>query len=294
MHCHSLCIGVRCMRCKSSVEIKGITPTLRTDQDHQMWKTCDTCSTVVGVRFRPDWMFNGSSTLGYLDCSGCVPVDLLPSKLTLSCESCAMADADDAQPKDTLVQVGVASTSSLNCRSCYARMSVQLHEPQFVKLQAGLKMGGDSSAAQISKAVKRKVTRREEMTLLGVVPGQPLPKTGTCKHFGRSHRWMRFPCCGKTHPCVTCHDDNEDHDHEYAQSMLCGFCAKEQRISKAEQTGLCISCGAQVIKKVDGNNAFWQGGKGVRDRTRMSRKDSKKFQGLGKTVALKNVTTPKK
>ncbi|KAJ2173219.1 hypothetical protein GGH14_002666 [Coemansia sp. RSA 370] len=294
MHCHSLCIGVRCMRCKSSVEIKGITPTLRTDQDHQMWKTCDTCSTVVGVRFRPDWMFNGSSTLGYLDCSGCVPVDLLPSKLTLSCESCAMADADDAQPKDTLVQVGVASTSSLNCRSCYARMSVQLHEPQFVKLQAGLKMGGDSSAAQISKAVKRKVTRREEMALLGVVPGQPLPKTGTCKHFGRSHRWMRFPCCGKTHPCVTCHDDNEDHDHEYAQSMLCGFCAKEQRISKAEQTGLCISCGAQVIKKVDGNNAFWQGGKGVRDRTRMSRKDSKKFQGLGKTVALKNVTTPKK
>ncbi|KAJ1857472.1 hypothetical protein GGH12_001638 [Coemansia sp. RSA 1822] len=296
MHCHSLCLGVRCVRCKSAVEIKGIVPTLRTDQDHQMWKTCDTCSTVVGVRFRPDWMFNGSSTLGYLDCSGCVPTDLLPSKLTLSCEACVMADpdADDAQPRDTLAQVGVASTSSLNCRSCYARMSVQLHEPQFVKLQAGLKMGGDSSAAQISKAVKRKVSRREEMALLGVVPGQPLPKTGACKHFGRSHRWMRFPCCGKTYPCVTCHDDNEDHDHEYAQSMLCGFCAKEQRISKAEQTGLCISCGAQVIKKVDGNNAFWQGGKGVRDRTRMSRKDSKKFQGLGKTVALKNVTTPKK
>ncbi|KAJ2818865.1 hypothetical protein FBU31_005729, partial [Coemansia sp. 'formosensis'] len=49
-----------------------------------------------------------------------------------------------------------------------------------------------------------------------------------------------------------------------------------------------------VIKKVDGNHAFWQGGTGVRDRTRMSRKDTRKFQGIGKTVAVKNVTTPKK
>ncbi|PIA14030.1 hypothetical protein COEREDRAFT_47826 [Coemansia reversa NRRL 1564] len=159
-------------------------------------------------------------------------------------------------------------------------------------------MGGGSSKTQIAKAVEgargAKTRRREELALLGVVPGQPLPDRGSCKHFRRSQRWLRFPCCGKTYPCVSCHDDKEDHAHEYAQVMLCGHCAKEQTISRTEKSGLCIGCGAQVISKVDGNHAFWQGGTGVRDRARMSRKDGRKYQGLGKTVSQKNVTTPKK
>ncbi|KAJ1832170.1 hypothetical protein LPJ63_003750 [Coemansia sp. RSA 2711] len=296
-HCHSLNLNVRCTRCKSLAEVKGIAPTVKADRDHQMWKACDTCSTILGVRFRPDWMFGDTTTLGYLDCSGCTPVDLLPSKLTLACDACAMNDNETNTP-DTVGTVGIAANAQFSCRRCFARMSVLLQEPQFVQLQAGVKLGGRSGAAQISKEVERsrrnKVSRREELARLGVVPGQPLPSNGACKHFRRSNRWMRFPCCGKTYPCVTCHDDQEDHDHEYAQSMLCGFCAKEQRISRAEQTGTCVSCGAHVIKKVDGNNAFWQGGKGVRDRTRMSRKDTKKFQGLGKTIAQKKVATPKK
>ncbi|KAJ2160911.1 hypothetical protein GGF46_001896 [Coemansia sp. RSA 552] len=308
--CHSLNLSVRCGRCKNTVEVKGIMPTTTTDRDHQMWKACDTCSTVVGVRFRPDWMVGGSTTLGYLDCSGCAPVDLLPSKFTLACESCATRDMSDhdsdggnapesqRSASEALGTVGIASPAFFNCHACYARLGMHVQEPQFVQLQSGLSMGGASSSAQISKEVertcKKKINKREELARLGVVPGEPLPKNGTCKHFGRSHRWMRFPCCGKTFPCVTCHDDKEDHSSERAQSMLCGFCAKEQRISKAERTGQCVGCGAQVIKKVDGNNAFWQGGKGVRDRTKMNRRDPKKFQGLNKTVAQKKVGVSKK
>ncbi|KAJ1866724.1 hypothetical protein LPJ78_001564 [Coemansia sp. RSA 989] len=290
VHCHSFNCTVRCLRCKSTMEVMNVAPTVHADRDHQLWKACDTCSTILGVRFRPDWMFTGSTTLGYLDCSGCTPFELLPSKFTLSCEPCMMSQEE--KPADTVGSVGIASMSTFSCRNCFARLSLLLQEPQFVRLQTGIKMGGSSGAAQISKAVanrKKKPNRREELLQLGVVPGQPLPKNGTCKHFGRSNRWMRFPCCGKAYPCVTCHDDKEDHDHEYAQTMLCGFCAKEQRISKAEQTGLCVSCGGQVIKKVDGNHAFWQGGKGVRDQQRMSRKDTKKYQGLGKTISNKKV-----
>ncbi|KAJ1726363.1 hypothetical protein LPJ61_005240 [Coemansia biformis] len=311
-HCHSLNIAVRCARCKGSVELKGIVPTVRADKDHQMWRACDTCSTVLGVRFRPDWMFAESTTVGYLDCSGCAPTDLLPSKFTLACEACAMngdegMDGDDQQQQQqqrcgaadgAIGTVGIAANTVLGCRVCYARMGVHLQEPQFVQLQRGVGMGGSASTAQISQAVARsrktKISKREELARLGVVPGQPLPDHGACKHFRRSNRWLRFPCCGKAYPCVTCHDDKEDHDHEYAQSMLCGHCAKEQRIAHAQQTGLCSGCGAQVFKHVDGYRAFWQGGTGVRDHTRMSRKDPKKYQGLGKTVAQKKVATPKK
>ncbi|KAJ2465189.1 hypothetical protein GGI03_002801 [Coemansia sp. RSA 2337] len=299
-HCSQLNLTVRCGRCKGAVELRGILPTTRTGKDNQLWKACDSCSTILGVRFRPDWMFVNSTTMGYLDCSGCAPTDLLPSKFSLSCEACGMADDDDVvkSPADTVATVSIGSTTALNCRSCYAKMSMSLQAPQFVRLMDGIALGGSASAAQISSEVERtrkaKVNKREELARLGVVPGQPLPDHGACKHFRKSTRWLRFPCCGKTFPCVTCHDEKEDHEHEYAQIMLCGHCSKEQRISKAEHSGICVSCGAQVIKRVDGNHAFWQGGTGVRDRTRMSRKDTRKFQGLGKTVAVKNVTTPKK
>ncbi|KAJ1896503.1 hypothetical protein LPJ66_003950 [Kickxella alabastrina] len=297
-HCHSLNLTVRCGRCKSTVELKAIAPTRRADKDQQMWKACDTCTSILGVRFRPDWLFSECTTIGYLDCSSCAPIDLLPSKFTLSCEPCAMND-EGVKPVDTTASVGIGATTNTNCRTCYARLGMELHEPHFVQLQSGLSLGGTANSANmISREVERtrrtKVNKREELARLGVVPGQPLPDHGACKHFRRSKRWLRFPCCGKTYPCVTCHDDKEDHDYEYAQIMICGNCAKEQRISKSERTGLCISCGAQVIRKVDGNNAFWQGGTGVRDRTRMSRKDPKKFQGTNKTVALKKVATPKK
>ncbi|KAJ2634820.1 hypothetical protein GGF40_003973 [Coemansia sp. RSA 1286] len=300
-HCHSLNLNVRCARCKSMVEIKGITPTLRVGKDNQMWKACDTCASILGVRFRPDWIFAGCSAVGFLDCSGCAPMDLLPSKFTLFCEPCAMSDdvVEETNSVSTVASVGVGTCVNTNCKTCYSRLGIELQEPHFVQLQSGPSLGGTANAAsmisrEVERTRKNKVNKREELARLGVVPGQPLPNHGACKHFSRSKRWLRFPCCGKAYPCVTCHDDKEDHDYEYAQIMICGHCAKEQRISKAEQTGLCIGCGFQVLKKVDGNHAFWQGGTGVRDRLRMSRKDSKKFQGLGKTVAQKKVATPKK
>ncbi|KAJ1645825.1 hypothetical protein LPJ64_002620 [Coemansia asiatica] len=301
-HCHSLNLNVRCARCKSMVELKGVSPTLRVGKDNQMWKACDTCTAILGVRFRPDWIFAGCTAVGFLDCSGCAPMDLLQSKFTLFCEPCAMNDdavEEESKSVSLVASVGVGTSANTACKTCFSRLGIELYEPHFVQLQSGPSLGGTANAASmISREVERtrkaRVNKREELARLGVIPGQPLPSHGACKHFSRSKRWLRFPCCGKAYPCVTCHDDKEDHDYEYAQIMICGHCAKEQRISKAEQTGLCISCGFQVLKKIDGNHAFWQGGTGVRDRTRMSRKDSKKFQGLGKTVAQKKVATPKK
>ncbi|KAJ1940877.1 hypothetical protein EC988_006910, partial [Linderina pennispora] len=287
-HCHSLNLSVRCARCKSNTELKAIAPTLRTGKDNQMWKSCDSCASLLGVRFRPDWMFQGTTTLGFLDCSGCAPIDLLPSKMTLACEKCAMGD-DQATPADTIAAVGVGAPLQTNCRTCFQRLKIALSEPQFVQLMSGPSLGGAGSASQIQREVARthkaKVDKRMELAKLGVVPGQPLPDRGACKHYRKSNRWLRFPCCGKTYPCGECHDDKEDHPHEFAHNMICGLCAKEQRIAKADLAGVCIGCGGQVVKKIDGNNAFWQGGMGVRDKKRMSRKDTKKYQGIGKTIS---------
>ena len=60
--------------------------------------------------------------------------------------------------------------------------------------------------------------------------GKPLPNFGTCKHYKKSYRWLRFPCCGKCYPCDICHDSKEDHEMKYANRMICGFCCKEQVI----------------------------------------------------------------
>ncbi|KAJ2842269.1 hypothetical protein GGI22_007607 [Coemansia erecta] len=234
----------------------------------------------------------------------------MPSKFTLTCESCAINDdiyeaemgyEESEETKkigETIASVGVGSRLITNCRRCHGRIGITLQEPRFAKLQSGIALDGNAGAVQIYKEVERarknKVSKREELARLGVVPGEPLPNHGACKHFRKSNRWLRFPCCGKTFPCVTCHDEKEGHDHAFAQIMICGFCAKEQRISKTEKTGQCIACGSQVIKKVDGNNAFWQGGTGVRDQTRMSRRDTKKFQGRNKTIAVKKVGVSKK
>ena len=34
-------------------------------------------------------------------------------------------------------------------------------------------------------------------------------------------------------------------------------------------------------------NGFWEGGKGIRNKTKMNNKDSHKFKGLAKTVSKK-------
>ncbi|KAJ1675689.1 hypothetical protein EV182_000773 [Spiromyces aspiralis] len=293
LQCHALHLLVRCDRCKNTVEVKGIQPTLPGKKDLQAWQACETCRSLVGVRFRPDYVHGGSTTLGYLDCSHCMAADLLPSKYTLMCENCPLDSDDDAgDGKGGQMTVGLLPNSRLvtNCRHCHHKMAVNLSEVEFNKLMAGLELGGKAGAgsisAQLSKlSMSKSALKHQDMAKLGVVAGQPLPENGTCKHYGKSYRWLRFPCCGKAYPCDVCHDKCEDHPNEMAKSMLCGHCAKEQSIQKAQSVGGCVACGKAYSRKAGGSGAFWEGGQGVRDQTKMSRKDTKKYQGMTKTVS---------
>ena len=76
--------------------------------------------------------------------------------------------------------------------------------------------------------VKLTTGKRLERDTVKLVVGEQLPKRGTCKHYRKSYRWLRFPCCGRAYPCDVCHNDVETHECEFANRMICGFCSKEQ------------------------------------------------------------------
>ncbi|KAG0441897.1 hypothetical protein DMUE_0710 [Dictyocoela muelleri] len=96
-----------------------------------------------------------------------------------------------------------------------------------------------------------------------------LPGKGTCKHYKKSLRWFRFPCCNNLYPCDICHDDEQPHVAEIAKRMICGLCKKEQSVKSN------CECGMELKTR---KTAFWEGGKGNRDKTTMSKKDKKKFK----------------
>ena len=68
------------------------------------------------------------------------------------------------------------------------------------------------------------------------------------------------------YPCDRCHNAAEDHPNEHANRMLCGYCSREQHYHPEA----CSHCRATLIGKR--GSGFWEGGKGTRDKVRMSRK----------------------
>lgn len=104
--------------------------------------------------------------------------------------------------------------------------------------------------------------------------------------------------CQKLYPCDVCHDTQSDHDNEWANRMVCGYCSREQTFS----TKPCNKCGHSLTATRTANwevrrvhvlvpsvfcdelllnsplDVFWQGGKGCRDPLKMSNKDSHKWK----------------
>ena len=113
-----------------------------------------------------------------------------------------------------------------------------------------------------------KVCYKKKETAEQIKPGE-LPDRGTCRHYRKSTRWFRFPCCNRCFPCDECHNEAVGHRAAAASRMVCGLCGKEQPLKSA------CSCGMNMERK---STAFWEGGKGTRDRTRMSKKDRRKYR----------------
>ena len=103
--------------------------------------------------------------------------------------------------------------SSVTCaRVAFAVESLEL----YLRVQVNHWRGVAETEGQRLTARRQLQDARQHERDMGVRPGQPLPENGTCKHYSKSYRWLRFPCCGRAFPCDTCHDEQMDHPHEWA------------------------------------------------------------------------------
>ncbi|CAD26067.1 putative zinc finger protein [Encephalitozoon cuniculi GB-M1] len=188
---------------------------------------CPGCRSRLEVKYIPSV---DSEFLGFLGLRGCKLICFNPSKYQLSCDGCCMNYETN--------ELGIGDAFRMKCYECLSSI--------FLRISS-------------IKLIERK---KEALT-----PGQPLPGKGTCKHYRKSYRWFRFPCCGSLYPCDICHDEESGHACQMANKMVCGLCSKEQGVNKE------CPCGMNLKK----STSFWEGGKGSRNKATMSRKDKKKY-----------------
>lgn len=247
-------LNVKCERCRTINEVTGLKP------NEEKASSCKKCATGFTVKFRPEMVHQNSVRAGFIDVVGCTVADMLPSTFVPTCGRCS-------SPGLGLVSVRGEVTTNV-CRECHGKFTFKIPEVKFLAISHG-------GALPPSTGPKR---RQEK---LGLHAGEPLPDRGACAHYKRSYRWFRFSCCSKVHPCDKCHDAAEDHINEWANRMICGWCSREQNYA----VEACLFCGRSVIGRK--GRGFWEGGKGTRDKTRMSRKDKRKYQRVGGSEAKK-------
>ena len=249
-------VALRCERCSGLTSIHDLRPYV------DRLVTCTKCTKQSQVRYTMEALHGQSARIGSLRCRGTLPTDYLASSIQVTCDKCLPGDTDGANTDplvNTLIIDKVAQGERVGfaCRNC--------HQP--------CKFGFDTVtwtaiAGLLPAAAEKKLVQQRLPTQVG----QPLPHSGACSHYKKSFRWFRFPCCGKAYPCDTCHDqDNPSHKVEWATRQICGLCSREFSTSKKE----CI-CGATPGEPR--RTSHWEGGKGTRDQTVMSRKDRKKYR----------------
>ena len=251
-------VTVKCDRCKTVADVKSIHPQKGGTSATGKSESCNKCANGMSVNYRGELMHTNSIRAGFLDLDGCTIVDLLPSAFIPTCSECSTG-----YPAPGVISVRGSNTLAM-CRECHHKMSFKIPEVKFLRVSSA---GTDRP--------DRPLPRKKAKENLGIVAGQELPRRGRCQHYGKSYRWFRFSCCSKVYPCDRCHDAAEEHPNEHANRMICGLCSREQAY-RPEDCGLCH--GGLVGKKGGG---FWEGGKGTRDKVRMSRKDPRKFKRRG-------------
>jgi uncharacterized CHY-type Zn-finger protein len=268
LECNIVNLVVTCDKCSTQNDLFNIVSGPYGRDSKPFASTCTKCKTILACAFQKSLVRQTSEeapfpVLGYLDVSGCTPVQVLGSSFVPTCGNCTSSN-----PETVFRRLEPGRTAFLNCKSCKIRM--------------GLKIGSDGyefttisddklSAERINGVrIHKHDTAKQK---LGLTSGQPLPDDGKCTHFRKSTRWFRFSCCGKVYPCEKCHDLESNHPYEYGTRVICGMCSREQNISNT-----CAYCRHRFENK--SNTGFWEGGKGTRDPTKLNKNDSRKFKKM--------------
>lgn len=260
----SLALTLRCDRCKSTADVKNLRAgSLDSTTSVTVTEACPKCAQSLAASYQAEPMHANSTKAGHLDLTSCTIVDMLPSTFKPTCSDCSTA----VPTPPGVISVRGETTLAV-CRSCHRKMTFKIPEVKFLRVAA------HASGVPLPPR-KRKVKEN-----LGIVAGTPLPNLGKCSHYRKSHRWFRFSCCNKVYPCDRCHDEQSEpkHPNEHANRMLCGYCSREQNYRPED----CGICGRSLIGRR--GTGFWEGGTGTRDKTKMSRKDPRKYKRRGGTV----------
>ncbi|KAK7891562.1 hypothetical protein WMY93_023525 [Mugilogobius chulae] len=252
-------VCLRCNRCKVSAELTLSAGALCVAQ-------CEKCSSDIRAAFTPSILHPYSTVLGHLQLHNTTALDLLLNRclFTVGCLSCS---------QDTTVEnLSYGQIKELNCEHCHEKHSIAVESAKFVLIQPRSCKTGPSTNPVHLKNIRDPAVQK----------GKPLPDKGTCKHYRQSHRWLRFPCCGRAYPCDVCHDEDQDHLMELATRMICGYCAKEQSYGNAKP---CVSCGSMMTK--GSRTSHWEGGQGCRNKVKMCRNDRQKYANTNKTISRK-------
>jgi hypothetical protein len=140
-----------------------------------------------------DKMHEASNVMGYLDIEGCAPFDTLDCQFDATCFECSS--------KVTFKKVPLTGMEySENCLNCHKKLSISAERYSFnntfffifirvkyIKIRA--------MRAPPKDLVVQKKKKVRDPRMIGIKVGTPLPDQGACKHYKRSLRWFRFPCC---------------------------------------------------------------------------------------------------
>ncbi|CAI4232677.1 unnamed protein product [Auanema sp. JU1783] len=257
-------ISSNCFRCKLNsihdVECRGSGKT---------W-CCEKCSTFLSLKLVPQIVHEQSNVIARMEARGCIQFDciLKDSKMDYTCFFC--------NKEDTVQSVSFGEAHKSWCRQCHTSCEFTI---------SAIRFRGDFTLCTQEVKSQTKLRRpKKTKTDVGVAvtPGLSLPQLGTCKHYKKSYRWFRFPCCGRTFPCDVCHEEaGLGHEMKVANRMICGHCSNEQPFQKDKP---CSSCNSATTRK---KSQFWEGGKGCRNQLLMSKNDGHKFNGSRKKSVSK-------
>jgi len=256
-------IIITCSRCRNPRDV-----TIDAGKLTQI--ECTTCHVKSRFYYKSEFVHSSSSVFGHIELDECEVKDLVLSRshFVVQCLECNCDNLKDG--------LWPGRPNDIWCQHCHKKLQVSIESIRFIRLH-GVSQNLQS-ACKPENTIKAPARRKQTV----VEGGKPLPDNGTCKHYKKSFRWLRFPCCGMVYPCDVCHDENEDgHEMKLATRMLCGHCAREQPYSPSKP---CINCHVDMTA---GRTQHWEGGKGCRDKIKMSRNDDKKYANMNKTISRK-------
>jgi len=259
LECRKLNVVVKCGRCQFELEISLVPKVEKSG-------SCTSCHMSYTIMFRPDIMHNYSRVLGYFDKENVYPFDLLPSDFTATCDNCATYTE--------FVEMKYGVFQSNNCPNCFKSIKIKAENWEFRKVRIV------RNISDFEENINEKRTRKENDKEHGIRKGTPLPNNGTCKHYKKSNRWLRFPCCNRAFPCDGCHDENNTNGHEpmRATRMICGFCSNEEPYQSDKP---CSKCKKNLTGQ--SRTSYWEGGQGQRDPVKMKKGEKRKYRGMNKT-----------